>query len=99
MNAHERLYVIAGTYREYLDWCADLPIGRNDPRVRCVLDSWALQGAPRGLWYIKIGTWERWSSRAHIDEMLYCCEARDADAAMGRMGSERRSAVNRLPSA
>jgi len=40
-----RIYVIAGNYREFIYWCKDNRLSRNDPMVRYVSDFSKLMGA------------------------------------------------------
>ncbi|HET7110225.1 MAG TPA: hypothetical protein VFI41_05095 [Gemmatimonadales bacterium] len=46
MTVIRRIYVIAGTWGEFMGWCHDNDISRNDPRVRFVSDFSKLYGVP-----------------------------------------------------
>lgn len=89
MNADERLYVLAGTYVQFANWCAEHRISPRDRRVRCILSGPDLRGAPQGLWYIRIGTWGERRDLDVIENTLACCGARDASHWVGtaRSGS------------
>ena len=78
MNVDERLYVLAGNHREFQQWCADRDIGPNDRRVRCICTSTSMLGADHGMWYIKIGTWERRMDLPRVMQTLATCGAREA---------------------
>ena len=39
-----RIYVVAGNYREFMIWCQDNHLSRNDPKVRYVQDFSRLRG-------------------------------------------------------
>jgi hypothetical protein len=39
-----RIYVVAGNYREFMIWCSDNHLSRNDPRLHYIQDFTHLMG-------------------------------------------------------
>lgn len=56
----ERLFVVAGTWDEFNHWCRERNISPRDRSVAYVRDWTVLQGQPRGMRYVVVGTgWDR----------------------------------------
>lgn len=72
---NERLYVLAGNYHQFADWCARQGISRHDRRVRYIGSPVDLWGSPRGLRYVKVGTWEDRRDLSEITELLHTRDA------------------------
>lgn len=74
-DAADRVYVLAGNYQQFGQWCSDRKISRYDRRVRYIAGRADLLGAHQGMWYIKVGTWE---DRRDIEEIRDVLRTRDA---------------------
>jgi hypothetical protein len=66
-----RIYVIAGNYREFIIWCSDNHLSRNDPRLVYVQDFTKMMGLrieeAKGDKVVLYGTYE---SRMDWPEMV-----------------------------
>jgi hypothetical protein len=74
----DRVWVVAGTRYEFLDWCLRHHISPTDRRAIELheRDKWQrIAGAPRGMPYVRIGTWQQ---RRDLDELQAILRNREA---------------------